>query len=123
MLETVTNTTDDPTLQFTTLKLGDKTYRLIYDFDAIAMAEAITGMSLLVGVDWMKIGVMQIRAMLYASARKAHPGVTVDEFTPYITPSNITKIEKALVDAWVKNTKRVEPENPPMPEPAPANAA
>jgi hypothetical protein len=123
MTETVTNTTADPTIQFTSLTLGDKTYKLLYDFDAIATAEAVTGMSLLVGVDWSHIGVRQIRAMLYASAKKAHPDVTLDEFTPFITPVNITRIERALVDAWVKNTKQVEPENPPMPEPAPATAA
>jgi hypothetical protein len=85
---------------YTTLELGDKKYSLIYDFDAVMKAEDLTGMALLVGVDWSNVGVSRIRAMLYASLLTAQPDITLDEVTKLITFSNVLKIEQALVKAW-----------------------
>ena len=130
--KTVLNTSADPTLEFTELKLGSKTYKLIYDFDSIAIAEEMTRMPLLIGVNWANIGVRRIRAMLYASALKAQPDVTLKEFTPHIVPANMGRIEAALAEAWMKSKedetakdneakKEDAAENPPVPEPEPAN--
>ena len=115
--ETVAGTTEDPTIQFTELTLGNKTYKLCYDFDAVAKAEALTGMALLAGVDWTNITLPRIRAMLYASALKADPKVTLGEFTKHITHRNILRIQIALADAWTESTpEKDEPENPPKPD-------
>jgi hypothetical protein len=120
--KTVAGTTEDPTIQFTELTLGKKTYKLCYDFASIAIAEARTGLALLMGVDWRIIGVMQTRAMLYASALKAHPKVTLDEFTPYIKPRFIVRITEALATTWMDSTPdKDDPENPPKPEPETAS--
>lgn len=117
---TVANTAADPTLQFTELKLGKKTYKLCFDFDAIARAEEMTGMPLMAGVDFSNVGIRRVRAMLYASALKAQPEATLDEFTRLITPASIKKIERALVEAWVASVEQEEAEeeaseNPPAP--------
>src|SRR4051812_13615933 len=58
----VAGTPADPTVRYTPLTLGPKTYQLAYDFDALARAEEMTGLSLLVGVNWSHIGAKQIRA-------------------------------------------------------------
>jgi hypothetical protein len=100
---TVAGTTADPTIKFTDLTLGKKTYKLCFDFDAVALAEEKTGMALLAGVDWRNIGVRRIAVMLYASALKAQPDVTMDEFRQYINHRNIGKIQMALADSWVEN--------------------
>ena len=118
--ETVAGTTADPTIKFVPLKLGDKEYKLCFDFDSIAIAEERTGMSLLAGVNFTNLGVRRIRAMLYASALKANPEVTLKEFTPHIKLTNIAKIQVALADAWVESmptaaledTNKAEEENP-----------
>lgn len=107
---TVAGTPADPTLAFTDLKLGNKTYKLCFDFDAIAIAEEISGMPLMAGVNFSNVGVKRVRAMLYASALKAQPEVTLKEFTRYITPVNIKKIEKALLEAWVACVEKEETE-------------
>jgi hypothetical protein len=113
---TVANTPSDPTLTFTELKLGAKTYKLCFDFDAIARAEEITGMPLMAGVDFGNVGVKRVRAMLYASSLKAQPNVTLNDFTRHITPANIGRIEKALLEAWVACVaKEDEGENPTQP--------
>lgn len=86
--------------KYTPLELGGKTYKLVYDFDCLVIAEEITGLALLVGVDWSNVGATRIRAMLYASALKLQPAVTLAEFTPYINFTNVLKIEQALVKTW-----------------------
>lgn len=111
--ETVAGTTADPTIKFTPLKLGKKTYQLCYDFEAVAKAEALTGMELLIGVDWSHVSVMRARAMLYACALKAHPDIKVDEFSPYLRHRYIQQIQSALFEAWTESVPEDEgSENP-----------
>jgi hypothetical protein len=117
--ETVAGTPADPTVRYVPLTLGGKTYQLIYDFDSIARAEEMTGMELLFGVNWTKIGAKRMRAMLVACMLKAHPDIKPSELTPHITHKNILKIQTALIDAWVASTPEQEEEseaNPPQPE-------
>lgn len=124
--ETVAGTTADPTIKYVPLKLGDKEYKLCFDFDAIAIAEEKTGMALLAGVDWRHIGVRRIQAMLYASALKAQPTCTLEEFKPHIKHSTILKIQIALADCWTESTApklevETAEENPQSPVAAPAS--
>jgi hypothetical protein len=124
--ETVAGTPADPTIQFVPLTLGKKTYQLCYDFDAVAKAEDMTGLPLLAGVDWRNISIRRIAAMLYASALKADPDVTLAEFKPLIKHGSIGKIQIALAQAWVENQGDEEEstasqsedstENPPVPD-------
>lgn len=127
--ETVAGTPADPTLEFTPLTLKvkreTKNYKLIYDFDSIAKAEEITDMPLLIGVNWRRIGVKQIQAMLYASMVKAQPDITMAEIKSLITVPNVPVIERALAQAWISShaeedeeAKPEETPNPPQPEPA-----
>jgi len=129
-METVANTTADPTLEFVELKLGKKTYKLLYDFDCIAKVEEATGISLLLGFDHTQINsVARCAAMLYASLLRAHPEITLDQVKRLVTPHNIAPIARALNQAWYASTaerEEKEPEdalaqNPPAPEPAPAD--
>lgn len=107
--------TMDPTLRSTKLELDGKTYLLVYDFDAIARAEEMTGLELLVGVDWQKINARRIRAMLYASMLRHQPKVTLDEVTDLIRVPNIPAIQDALVDTWFHSTT-TPAANPQKPE-------
>lgn len=119
---TVTGTTADPILHFTDVRLNGKTYKLIYDFEAVAKAEDLTGIPLLVGVDWGHINARRIRAMLFASLLKACPELKLEDVTKLINVRNLPKIERALIDAWVTSTPEAEDEkeNPPQPDPEPA---
>lgn len=118
---TVAGTPADPTARFVPLKLGGTTYQLCFDFDAIARAEEMTGMNLLFGVDWSKVNVTRVRAMLLACMLKAKPDITADKLTRYINHRNMPKIQSALIDAWVNSTpEEDEEQNPPEPEPSPA---
>ena len=119
---TVAGTPADPTVRYVPLKLGGTTYQLCFDFDAIARAEEMTGMELLFGVNWSRINAKRMRAMLVACMLKAHPDITPEKLTRHITHKNLFAINEALVAAWVNSTPDADDEeNPPEPEPAPAN--
>jgi len=129
--ETVAGTTADPTIKFIPLTLGKKTYLLCYDFNAVAQAEALTGMALLAGVDWTNITALRLRAMLYACALRAQPDVQLNDFTPHIRHKNMSKIQASLFDAWTASTPEDDEENasaqndsaqnPPQPSPETAD--
>ena len=118
---TVAETTANPTVEYVPLTLGKQTYQLCYDFDAIAKAEDITGMPLLLGVNWYEMKSRELRALLYAAALKAQPDVKLNEFTKYIRPTYTGAIVDALVKTWAASNQKEDDENPPTPEPAPAN--
>lgn len=119
--KTVAGTPADPTARFTRLELNGKSYSLVYDFDSIATAEDLTGLELLVGVNWAKINARRLRGMLYASLLKAHPEITLKDVAKLITPGNLPKIEKALVECWIASTPEREEESQ-NPQPPAAEA-
>ena len=122
LTDTVAGTPADPTVRYVPLELGGTTYQLCFDFDAIAKAEAMTGMGLLFGVDWSNVGVVRLRAMLYACMLKAQPDMTPAQLTRFVNHKNMAAIQTALIDAWINSTPDAkDDENPPAPEPSPAN--
>lgn len=125
---TVAATGADPTMEFTELKIGKRTYKLTYDFDAIARVEASTGISLLLGFDHTQINSAErCAAMLHASLLPAQPEITLEQTKRLIKPATIGLIAQALNKAWYASIAEADPEeaenaqNPPAPEPAPAN--
>jgi hypothetical protein len=90
----------DPLQKPAELVIGKKTYKLGFDFEAIAKAEAATGMSLIFGIDWSSIGVKRLEGMLHASMSIYQPNITLEEIRSIIKPRNVKKIESALVEAW-----------------------
>lgn len=108
--------------QYTELTLGKKTYKLAYDFDAIAKAEEITGLQLLLGINWHKLTAAQLRGLLYASLLKGQPEMKLADLNPLMRPKHLSEIAEAVVSAWVASNKDEE-ENPQTPELAAAENA
>lgn len=114
----------NPTKHYAELKIGKKTYKLTYDFDAIAKAEQLTGMRLMFAVEWRSVNVYQMRGMLLAALLPCHPEMTAETVQKMITPKTAERISTAIVEAWFENAE--EPEsgdddeesnaNPPTPE-------
>lgn len=119
---TVAGTPADPTARFTTLEIGGKTFKLCYDFEAIAKAEELTGMALLFGVDWSHIDARRMRAMLCAAMLKAQPDTKPEQLTKFFTHQNVLKIQNAIIDAWLNSTPEAkdDDEDPQTPAPSPA---
>lgn len=124
-MEPIANTTADPTLEFTELKIGKKIYKLIFDFRALARVEAQTGMSLMLGVHWQSLKLNELHGMLLGTLLKAHPETTAADVSALLNgPRRIRLATDALMVAWAKAYERDEAEekeeNPPEPQPAAA---
>src|ERR1051326_7518669 len=101
--KTVANTANDPTVEFVEIQLQGKTWKLAYDFNAIAEAEKLTGCNLLQGVSGVLYTTMtaqQLRALLYAAMCKAHPKVTLEEVGTLIPILSMADIQRALLKTW-----------------------
>ena len=91
----------NPTLPNIALELDGTTYRLAFDFNALCMAEEVTGQNLMQRVfDLREMPAKTFRAVLWASLLKAQPDVTLERSGALITPGNIPTIYSKLVEAW-----------------------
>lgn len=89
----------DPTLPDVSLTIKDKTYSLVFDFNAIVEAERVTGTNLLDKV-LGSIDAKSLRGLLWASLIKAQPNITIEQAGDLITLHNASRIREAIVTAW-----------------------
>lgn len=92
-----------PTVHFEPLEVDGITYRLAFDYNAIAEAEQAAGINLLEGMGKVLLGAMtagHLRALLYAALLKAHPGITLDQAGDLLGIHNSVDVRDALLRAW-----------------------
>jgi hypothetical protein len=90
---------EDPTLPDVTLILGGVERKLCYDYNAIVLAEKMTGVNLLEGV----VGQMtatNLRGLLWASLKRESPDLTIDQVGALIQPRALGIIQQALMAVW-----------------------
>jgi hypothetical protein len=112
--ESVSSTALDPTIRFASLEIDDKSYKLCYDFNAIAEAEKVAGCNLLQGMAAVLINGMsatQVRGLLYAAIRKAHPKMSIEECGKLVRVDTLQEIRDVLVVCYresVPEEKRLQ---------------
>lgn len=111
---------DDPTVRYTPLELNGVTYRLAFDFNALARAEAVAGINLLQGLNLTIANAQQFRAVLWAALLKAQPKMTIDEAGALLQPGAFEAISQALMESFTASMPDRSPENPPKPDEEPA---
>jgi hypothetical protein len=93
----------DPLVEFATLRIDGESYNLVYDFNAIAEAEKLAQCNLLHGIASLLASgatAMQLRGLLYAAMRKAHPKMTIDKAGELIRIDTMPDIYEALGEAY-----------------------
>jgi len=86
------------------LVVGDVTYALKFDFEAVAEVEDLTGKPLLTGLTRSSIEkpiIPFVRAMLYAALRTEEPDVTFDQAKKLVTRRSLLTVWGKVLDAWV----------------------
>jgi len=125
---TVADTVLDPTVKYATLEIDGTSFKLAYDFNAIAEAEKVAGCNLLLGLAKILISgadASQIRGLLYAALRKAQPKMTIDDAGTLIRIDNLVDIQNAILEAYrlsMPEAKKNEDPTEAGPEPARASA-
>lgn len=89
----------DPTLPDVTLILGGVQRHLVFDFNAIVLAEKHTGVNLLHAIV-TDINATNLRGLLWASLLKESPKLTIEEVGSMVNPRNMSTIHSALITAW-----------------------
>lgn len=111
----VAGTAADPLVRFATVELGGETYKLAFDFNAIATAETVAGVNLLQAIDLSGMTANQYRGMFYAALMKAHPEMTLAGAGQLITLPNIKRITDGILQAWrLAMPSPEEHEHPPV---------
>lgn len=113
----------DPTLPKVPLQIHGRQYFLAFDFNALATAEAATGLNLLGSLDLQNLNVIQYRALLFATLLKENPTITLEEVGSLVTLATLPSITMALVQAWtgsqpeIVETPKSASTNPPGEQP------
>lgn len=102
-----------PVMQFADLTVDGETYKLVYDYNAIAEAEAVTRTNLLTGLENLtELTAAQLRGLLYAALAVAHPDITVRNAGKMIRLDTLPTITKALATAYNLSMPEPKSENP-----------
>lgn len=99
----VAGTVEDPTLKFSTLELGGKTYRLALTYNLIAKAEPMSGCNMLEGLDNLHaLSAVHFRGLAYCALHTAHPELTLDDVGDLIglDPENRLSVIAAVAEAY-----------------------
>ena len=111
----VAGTPANPTVKYAKLKIEGDEYRLAYDFNAIAQAEAIAGCNLLQGVrNLSSLSAEQLRGLLFAALSKAHPKITLLAAGEMVRLDTVRPITEALAEAYMLSLPEKK-ENPTEP--------
>lgn len=90
----------DPVLPKVPITLDGKERHLIFDFNALAVAEHMTGMNLFTSFDFTNLSASRFRAMLFASLLAENPDITLEECGSFITVHSLPDITVKMVEAW-----------------------
>ena len=115
--------TTNPVARYSTITLKGIEYKLAFDFNALAQAEADTKLNLLSALDFIGLDIQKYRALLYATMLKFQPEMTIEEAGALIGLDVMPRISEAIVEAWKLSMPDPEPgksARPPQPESDPA---
>jgi hypothetical protein len=101
----------NPVKKGTEIELDGTVYHLVFDFEAIAEAEEITGKSLITGLTTKLVKeptINFVRAMFYASAKTMQPALTFDTAKKLITRKTIVDIWFKILEAWFNSAPEPE---------------
>jgi hypothetical protein len=124
-------TRKNPIKPSTSLKAGDVTYELLFDFDAVAHAEELTNSPLLTGLDSKSINtpkISTIQNMLFACLIPLQPKITLAEAKALVTRKIYRDVWSIVLNAWVAGLAEPEPDedapdaDPPLATAAPTNS-
>lgn len=93
----------NPTAPATSITIKGIKYPLVFDFQAVADAEEITGRSLIMGLrqkDFEAPSIKIVQAMLYACLKKTNPTISFELAKTFVTMKTIGKIWSAVTEAW-----------------------
>ena len=81
------------------INLGGKERELIFDLNAMATYEEVTGKNIL-KLDMNKLGARDIRALLFACLQSGDRNLTIEQVGAWITPSSMRDIVGQLGNAF-----------------------
>lgn len=101
-----------------TFEIDGKKLHLVYDYNAIAEAEAETGgtVNLLHGISALFLNTMsalQLRGLFYAALKPKQPTVTLAEAGSMIRINTLPQIMEAISAAWAASMPTESKANPP----------
>jgi hypothetical protein len=121
--------TTNPTLPFEEIEIGGTTYKMCFDYDSLANAEAIflrAGVDVNLNFCLPSLSFSSVRTLFACSLLTYQPGMKYADAVALVTRDNNISILQAIIRAWnlsvpdAEETAGAEVQpDPPQPEPQP----
>lgn len=85
-------------------------YSLVYDFNAMATAEQVTGLNLLQCLSFQNINATKLRGLLYAALLRLQPDMTLEDAGNLLGSADSQDVTNAIVQAYLGSQPEPEPE-------------
>ncbi|HEV7675086.1 MAG TPA: hypothetical protein VGQ12_11205 [Candidatus Angelobacter sp.] len=80
------------------IKETQKTYHLVMDFNAMALAMEKTELDFTIAESWVKISLSNLLPVCWAAFHRFHPEVTVEEVGRMLSPAKLWDVKTMLMD-------------------------
>jgi hypothetical protein len=106
----------NPTVKYAKIAIDEETYSLAFDFNAIAVAEEVSGVNLMKALSNLNdLSASQFRGLLYAALIKAQPEIAIEEVGQLINLTTMAPLQLALAEAYINSMPEPKAENPQQP--------
>ena len=85
------------------IELGGKVRHLVFDFNALAQYEDISGKNVLAGDTWSQTSIRDMRLLIWCGLLQEDPPLTLEEVGSMLHLGNRELISNALSEAWGKS--------------------
>ncbi|KKM71087.1 hypothetical protein LCGC14_1434260, partial [marine sediment metagenome] len=97
--------------RFTTIEIGGRVWRLLFDFNAMARMEEAINHDVLNVRFWRNFGARDARAMLWASMLHEEPELTIEQVGSFINMKNLAMVIKTLHGTWTRAMAEIQEED------------
>jgi hypothetical protein len=92
------------------LTVDEVDYWLVYDFNAMAEAETLTGLNLLQCLSFQSLNATKVRGLLYAALLRLQPDTSLEDAGNLLGSTDSGVVMKAIGQAYLGSQPEPEPE-------------
>lgn len=97
----------DFTFPEVSFQIGEETYRLRFDFEAISAFQYGSGINLI--TDTWELSALNLVALLWAGLRRFHPDVTFEKVESWVTVKSSQQLYKLALQAMQESLPEPDP--------------
>lgn len=103
------------------ITIKDKTYKMVFDFNAVAEVEQMTSRNLMTKEGWDDLNGREVSILFWSTLQAEQPDITLQQVRKLMNTRNIKLITDKVMEAWtLSKVEETADPTPGLTVPAPA---